>query len=224
MGITDFFTSLMEDDLTTYDLVVELAVGNTADDPNQLFVAKDGAGEIIDMSTKGLQAQKDEAGNSIKFVPLSYLADADKLQQQSANLGAQVIMENYGVYSQGNYARLPFDLENPVATPEMIPQIETALKNIRADLLSGYGYVEDGEGSYKVDIPDGQSVEKIEESVTRIEYALTHIENASHADEYKQQLVDGLKESNVPEDIQLGIQHNLDSVSNPAAASFSPVR
>ena len=211
-----------DSDLKDYDVVVELDVGTHAvsNDPF-LFVSKDGVGEYIDMPKADIDAQKADGG--ITFKDVSDLQnDASGANATAAAVsGANVIMNNFGVYNAGEYGNLPFDLENPdTATAEDLQAIKFALENIRGDLINNAApdvtYTDFGQ----LDSLTPQSnLEEIKASIAATEGALVNVDAALGAEGILNSMEAGLQDSELTTD-QQGIV--VEELSNDAAQGVVP--
>lgn len=222
-GIKDLVNGLFGGaDLKDYDVVVELDVGTHALSENPfLFVSKDGVGEYIDMPKADIDAQKADGG--ITFKDVSDLKnDASGANATAAAVsGANVIMNNFGVYNAGEYGDLPFDLENPdTATAEDLQAIKYALENIRGDLINNTApdvvYTDSGQ----LDSLTPQSnLEEIKASITATEAALVNVDAALGAEGILNSMEAGLQDSDLTTD-QQGIV--VEELSNDTAQGVVP--
>ncbi len=220
MNLKGLLDSLINnEDLKEYDLVSSLSVDMEDDGNIILFVAKDGEGEIIEMSKEDFHAQLADAEGSISTVSSMYFADVKGKQDYAAQFGADQLAANAGVYFQSGVKVQGLDLENPdQATAKMLPEIKDALWNVRADLTSGAASPEyDQDGNWTLNRDEAAIA-----ALPAVEEALNLAQNALNLDIYVQQLKDALPGSNVPEaiknDILLSLESGDDSLDEVKAA------
>lgn len=128
-------------DLRKFDIVVELGADQKNAGNILLYVGKDGKGDIQRMEIQKFEAQR--AGNTgianktFGAENLSFGGIAD-FQHAAARVGAYTIMQNVDVLAKdGIIGGFPFNPEKPEAAKvSALPEIESMLKNIRADLYN----------------------------------------------------------------------------------------
>ncbi|GEM_PF-6698387 len=122
---------------------------------------ENGGGKIAEMSS--IIVVMNEGNNAVDLSSMSKNG-ITQYQELAAKSGIDAMRSNFITYEAGANASLPFDPSKPEnATVENLPQIKTALENIRADLINS---ADDPDARYEV-------VERVREEMAQA-VALPH--------------------------------------------------